>query len=253
MKTQIKVIRFVAIMSIFLAAVTYLITVNIEVGFINLSTPWLSNNFLLTVCGGAFASMLVVLLCEIQKYFEIKHTAENEIFAHGYNGYTQLIVLREEVQKLLANPDQTVTKDLLTTATSILKDEINILSRIEFCTFSKRTKLEKVFSEFCQNTAGKITAYTITEGYLTLAVLADQMRYMDEHRATIAVTSSSPVTNETLKNIDAMIRSYITEVENFLEKVDDSCGKRFHWSLAKQSINNGIAVVSDVLGNILLK
>ena len=82
MKTQIKVIRFVAIMSIVLAAITYLITVNIEVGFINLNTQWLSNNFLLTVCGGAFASMLVVLLCEIQKYFEIKKSTEAIIFKH---------------------------------------------------------------------------------------------------------------------------------------------------------------------------
>ena len=65
MRIQIKVIRFVAIMSVILAAITYLISLNIEVGFIKLNAPWISNNFALTVFGGAFASMLVVLVCEL--------------------------------------------------------------------------------------------------------------------------------------------------------------------------------------------
>ena len=56
MRTQIKVIRF-----------TYLITLNMEIGFLNLDTSWLSNNFALTICGGVFVSLLVMLICEVQK------------------------------------------------------------------------------------------------------------------------------------------------------------------------------------------
>ena len=63
MKLQIKTIRFVYIMSFVLAIITYAVTLNVEVGYINLGSPWISNNFVLTVCGGAFASMLVVLAC----------------------------------------------------------------------------------------------------------------------------------------------------------------------------------------------
>ena len=50
MRTQIKVIRFAAINSAIFAVFTYLITLNMEIGFLNLDTPWLSNNFALTIC-----------------------------------------------------------------------------------------------------------------------------------------------------------------------------------------------------------
>ena len=53
MRTQIKVIRFAAINSAIFAVFTYLITLNMEIGFLNLDTSWLSNNFALTICGGA--------------------------------------------------------------------------------------------------------------------------------------------------------------------------------------------------------
>ena len=49
MRIQIKVIRFVAFMSVILSAITYLVSLNIEVGFLKLNAPWISNNFVLTV------------------------------------------------------------------------------------------------------------------------------------------------------------------------------------------------------------
>lgn len=67
MRTQIKVIRFAAINSAIFAVFTYLITLNMEIGFLNLDTSWLSKNFALTICGGVFVSLLVMLICEVQK------------------------------------------------------------------------------------------------------------------------------------------------------------------------------------------
>ena len=68
MSTSIKVIKFTSILSTIFLIITYLITVNIESNFISLNTIWISNNFLLTVFCGVFASTLVVMFCEINKY-----------------------------------------------------------------------------------------------------------------------------------------------------------------------------------------
>ena len=70
MSTSIKVIHFTKTMSILLGIITYIISLNISYGWFDIK--WISNSFLLTIIGGAFASMLVVLICEIQKYYFTK-------------------------------------------------------------------------------------------------------------------------------------------------------------------------------------
>lgn len=85
MSTSIKVIKFTSILSIIFLVITYLITVNIESRFISLNTIWISNNFLLTVFGGVFASTLVVLFCEINKYLIDKKRIINDDCNNRYN------------------------------------------------------------------------------------------------------------------------------------------------------------------------
>lgn len=178
MKTQIKVIRFVAIMSIILAAITYLVTVNIEVEFICLNTPWLSNNFMLTVCGGAFASMLVVLLCEIQKYFEIKKSTEAIIFKHLRHVCIQLISLDKLIKECLENPTRVVPDGLLSFSTEAIRSAIGELQVIEYDTFFKKSKLKDAFSSFQKNALVDILYYTIYENYLSIAINEDQIAFI---------------------------------------------------------------------------
>ena len=80
MRATIAIIKFCIRFAVILALITWLITVNIETGFIKLGSIWISNNFLLTVVGGSFASMLVVLICEVQKYIYTKNQNEQSMF-----------------------------------------------------------------------------------------------------------------------------------------------------------------------------
>ena len=84
MRTSIKVIKFTSILSFIFLVITYLITINIDGGFVKLNTIWISNNFLLTGFGGMFASTLVVLLCEINKYLIDKKNTENQLFSKQF-------------------------------------------------------------------------------------------------------------------------------------------------------------------------
>lgn len=227
MKTQIKVIRFVAIMSIVLAVITYLITVNIEVGFFRLNTPWLSNNFLLTVCGGAFASMLVVLLCEIQKYFEIKKSTEAIIFKHLRHICIQLFSLDKLIKECLENPTRVMPNGILSFSTEAIRSAIDELQVVEYDTFLKKNKLKESFSAFQKKALVDIRYYTIYEKYLSIAISEDQIAYINEHGEKGTITSSSTKTNYVLKKLDTMVNSGISNTWSFLRAMDELCDKRF--------------------------
>ena len=227
MKTQVKIIRFVAIMSIVLAVITYLITVNIEVGFIRLNTQWLSNNFLLTVCGGAFASMLVVLLCEIQKYFEIKKSTEAIIFKHLRHVCIQLVSLDKLIKECLENPTRVVPNGILSFSTEAIRSAIGELRVVEYDTFFKKSKLKEAFSTFQKNALVDIQYYTMYEKYLSIAMSEDQIAYINEHGEKGTITSSSTKTNYVLKKLDTMVNKGILNTWNFMHTMDELCDKRF--------------------------
>lgn len=240
MKSQIKVIRFVAIMSIVLAAVTYLITVNIETGFVSFNTPWLSNNFLLTVCGGAFASMLVVLLCEIQKYIDAKKTVEDCMFDKVAYVYIQLAVSQRQIQSMLKDPNEIVPKDILTPAVVSLRDNLVGLKDIEYCTFWGHGKIEKDFSKFRENTVHNIIRWCACENYLKMAVNYDQIDNLKLSNTVGRITSASPNTNCVLMKLDLRLESLIVETDQFLQSMDNCCKNRFVWSLRKVAMQIGM-------------
>lgn len=95
MRGSVKVIKFTAAMSILFLALTYFTTVNIEAHIIEFNTIWLSNNLAPTVFGGAFASMLVVLICEVQKYITAKASMEEYIFYQALYLYRALFLMQQ--------------------------------------------------------------------------------------------------------------------------------------------------------------
>lgn len=78
MSTNLKIIKFTAIVSGISFLATFVIRLNISYGCFDIK--WLSNEFLLTIFGGVFASTLVVLICEIHKYLLNKTQAENVMY-----------------------------------------------------------------------------------------------------------------------------------------------------------------------------
>ncbi len=94
MRESIKVIKWCSAISLIFLILTYIVSVNIDSSFIAVNTVWLSNNFLITLFGGVFASMLVVGLCEVQNYLSAKSNAEQYIFFQGMYLYQALEQMR---------------------------------------------------------------------------------------------------------------------------------------------------------------
>lgn len=104
MRRHIKVIRFTAVFSLLSLILTYLTTLNIESSFLILNTPWVSNNFLLTVFSGIFCGFIVAFINEIGSYNNTKHEIEDALFYSSQNLYIQLFALRKKYTLLARYP-----------------------------------------------------------------------------------------------------------------------------------------------------
>ena len=70
-------------------------------------------DFLLTIFGGVFASMLVVMVCEIHKYLLNKKQTEDELFSHMTIAYANAMVMKNAMNEVLNNPTKTVVETSL--------------------------------------------------------------------------------------------------------------------------------------------
>lgn len=91
MRSNVKTIKLTTRLSLTLAAMTYLISIKGVLGIDEIK--WLPDTFLFAVFGGAFASMLVVMICEISKYYENRESTETFLYSHLYYLYGQLQIM----------------------------------------------------------------------------------------------------------------------------------------------------------------
>ena len=236
MRIQTKVIRFTLFMSIFFGVITYLVTLNIEIGFLNLSVPWLSNNFALTVCGGAFASMLVVLIGEVQKYSLNKKAAEDFLFSHTAYVYGQLLIIKTHIQNRLNDPTATVPGELLSMPSNCLKNEIFLISNADYYTFLRRNKLTKEYQDFCNVALQNLANFVNASNYLDIAVLEDQMNNLKICGMKGTITSGSFYTGQVLRKFDSLVDPLIDEIDVFLQHLDEDCSYRFMWKTRRGAI-----------------
>ena len=139
MRTNIKTIIFTSICSIIFLVTTYFICLNISYAWFEIK--WLSNNFLLTIFSGLFASMMVVLICEIQKY----HLSKTETETNLYNGCLEILAGFETSKQTLTylkeNNDQIVTKGLLEDVYKHILKSIDKYLDIDYVTCNKKNQL----------------------------------------------------------------------------------------------------------------
>lgn len=235
MRTQVKIVRFAAVTSAIFAIITYLITLNMENRFITLNTPWLSNNFALTVCGGAFASMLVVLVCEVQKYLLEKQNAEDQIYTHVAYIFAQLHIMKANIQSCVVKPSQTVPGQLLAYSTGIIRNEISLVANVNYVTLTE-SKLVKEYQALCQIAFQHIENYAVSTSNLDIAVKMDQINNLQFYGVERPVTSQSYYTHQTLDILSRNLAPLPAEIDSFLSKLDRICKNRYQWSSRRDAM-----------------
>ena len=234
MSTNIKVIRYTAIASAVFAIFTYLISINIAFEWFEWRV--LPNNFLLTIFGGAFASMLVIFICEIQKYLQNKRLTQDALFAHVSYVYAYLYVIKTILKCKLENNKEAVYEDLISINLEKLKQEIEIIKRIDYVLISKKNDFGLRHKSFCDRLISDLDPF-ISEGtYLSIAVKKDQINNLITTGSKGVVTSSSYYTNAVIKKMIRRTNSMIFIVAEYVKFIDDCCKNRYVWELTKTSL-----------------
>lgn len=231
MVSSVKIIRFTAFISALLIVVTYIVSLNMSYECFEIR--WLSNNFLLTIIGGAFASMLVVLICEIQRYLMIKRETENNLFRQFSTLYLQLISIKTSVEKQLDNANEPVSKTLLTYPMENIQNAINTIETIDYTTFSSKNIIFIKFQDFLKRTKIEINSFISVQYALPYAINNDQIDNLTMYQEERMITSASKNTNHALKVYLKKVIPLINSVDAVMKVVDDNCKNRYSWSVYK--------------------
>lgn len=239
MSGNIKTIKFTAALSAIFAILTYIITLNMELAFFAPNWSWMSNNFALTVCGGIFASTLVVMLCEIQKYLSNKSSCERYLFYQTVYLYSALSLTQKITKEFIETPTEAVTENLLERTVQMTQCQLNAIQGVDYTTFSKKNKLMIAQHNFCSETAPKINSFLSVDNYLRRAILTVQIANMEQFGQKKPITTADQLIFQVLTVINKNSLPLLNDVSEYLNSIDQACHYRFHWDAQKQKIEEG--------------
>ncbi len=241
MRESIKVIKWCGSISLVFLVLTYLISVNIEGDFIEFNTVWISNSFLLTLFGGVFASMLVVVLCEVQKYLSAKANTEQFIFFHGVYLYQALEQMRVISVDYLNHQELQVPENLFDESIRMIQSETNALQYTDYATFKqKEDTLMYEHGRFRVDTLQKLQPILQSGIKLRIAINEEKRDELQKQLETYQygcvhtmVTSSRNKVRQVLNAEAERLSEVAGLMDHYLETVDRYCGCRFKWSEIK--------------------
>ena len=231
-----KMIRFTAIASIILLIITYLITVNNDIHNISCNSPWISNSFLLTFFGGAFASMTVVLLCEISKYWQAKQDAESYLFSHLYSLYGQLQILSRSINGFFSNNGKNVPRNALSTVITNAEAEMRDLYFAEYAPFCKRNPVLAEKLRYNSEVYSAVQSFLLKCRALDIAVIQDEKFCLEVKMGKSGIQDNPNYTLRTLGRLSKQILKPLEEVDALASKIDILCDGRFKWERAKKDL-----------------
>lgn len=239
MSTSIKVIKFTSILSTIFLIITYLITVNIESNFISLNTIWIPNNFLLTVFGGVFASTLVVLFCEINKYLIDKKNTENQLFYQTLYLYQALFLMQHNILDYQSHPDIQIPENVFDNTTHMIKSQVSYLRGVDYSCFKKENMIEQRHTLFKKDTFIKFTSVENGLNLIRCAILEERIYNHKQNRLNPDyITSSNTRVAKVLSDQTGNLVPLLEEIGEFLKTIDDNCNKRYDWNKIHEMTQN---------------
>lgn len=239
MRGNIKTIKFTAVLSAIFALLTYIITLNMELLFFAPNWPWISNNFALTACGGIFASTLVVMLCEVQKYLSNKSSCENYLFYQTMYLYLALFLMQKITKEFIDTPTEAIAESLYENNVQMAQCQLNAIQSADYTTFSSKNELMATQHNFCSEVIPKIKSFLSIDNYLKRAILTVQMANVAQFGVKRPITTTDPLIFRTLSIINEKSLALLADISNHLQSIDKACHNRFAWEVQKQKIHEG--------------
>ena len=235
MNTSVNTIKKLLWVMVGILILTHLISLNMENHFIVLNAKWISNDCFFAIVGGAFASLLVVLICEIIKYRQLKFATENALLVNLGSLYGQFLAIRSNCKRALNNTDvvsdnliQQTCYDAMTVADSIY--------RIDYTLLCKTNKVRDLLDLFKTNKYIAIKNVLINFAFLKIAIHEDK-KVLIQQRMPEIVKSNCPNTNKVLNKIVSQSTTILTYLDQIITQMDDETGNRYQWNNIKRSLN----------------
>ena len=235
MRSNVKTIKLTIGTSLFFAAVTYVISVKSVLGANN--NKWLPDTFLLAVFGGAFASMLVVMICEISKYFENRESTETFLFSHLYYLYGQLKVIQKNIDFLAIHEGQ-MHKDALKQLIHNSEAEMYAIYYADYAPYKTNNPILVEKSKYNSKLFPIIQCFLQDCGMFEMAVLTDAI-IKNERNLGIAKGTDNNA-HLVLMKLSADIQKPLTLLDDMLTRIDRLCHGRYHWTQIRDNMLKGL-------------
>lgn len=239
MSGNIKTIMFTAKLSVIFALFSYIVDRNMELGFFVPNWSWMSNNFALIVCGGVFASTLVVMFCELQKYWSNKFNCEQYLFYQTMYLYIALFVMQRNVEEYIETKTEPVPESLLESSVQKIQCQVNAIQSVDYTIFSAKNKLMIARRDFSEENLAKINVVLQYHNFLKSAILRIRIKNLEQFGKEKTVTSSDELVFKTLTIIDKQCKPLLDKISKHLKIIDQSCGGRFDWKTQQEKIHEG--------------
>lgn len=241
MRESISVISWCSFVSALFLILTYGVTVNAEAHFFTLDSVWISNNFLITLFGGVFASMLVVLLCEIQKYLSSKKRTEQYLFYQSLYLYQALVQTRIFIEDFLNHGEWILPDNLFDESNRKIQCQLDAIQTTDYATFKHdKDSLMVEHGRFCIDVLPKIQPILQSGNRLRISINNAKIEYLQRQIDTsmysnrnLLITSKVPAVTKVLQEEKENILSYEMMVDSYITKVDKYCNGRFKWESLK--------------------
>ncbi len=244
MRESIKAIKWCSAISMIFLVLTYAVAVNAEARLISFNSIWISNSFLTTLFGGVFASMLVVVLCEVQKYLSSKSNTEQYLFWQSLYLYQALMQMKAIIEDYLKHCEWRLPENLLDESVRMVQAEINALQVTDYATFKHgEDSLMVEYVRFQKEVLPRLQPHLRSALRLKLAISETKMEYLEKQRETHSylesreqVTSASPRVANMLSSELGSISSSVALVDSYISTLDKCCHKRFKWDDVKRKM-----------------
>lgn len=239
MNESVRIIKWLILLSAFSLILTYAISVNSEIELLCLNSPYISNNFAFSICGGIFASVIVMLACEIRKYIDLKKNVRNVMYAQFCFIYGQLRIIYDNICFYQNMPKENVPSNLLRFPIDNIKNSINYIMGLDYTLLVRKDKISNVIEDFKSKDQQILNEYLIDCLNLEIALKTDAITNL-ENKNSSTVTSASPKTKVVLQILKISVKPIMDYVDNNLQNIDAQCKYKFGWNNIRNNIDRNI-------------
>lgn len=182
--------------------------------------------------------MLVVLLCEIQKYITVKASVKEYIFYQALYLYQSLFLMQQNICDYQNNPEMGVPDNLLEGTTKMIQSEVFALQNTDYAPFKKDDFLMMAHQKFCKETARDMQPIMEGDNGVKIAIAKVKINYLQQNILNKVVTSVEEPLQTVLSIQLDRVSNALDEVDKYLEDIDKYCNYQYDWKKQRKQIHS---------------